>query len=298
MNKLLKLALVTMALATPITNASAGENDDFGVWTEIGIKKNLPNGWNVGLETELRTEDNSSCLDRWSIGPNVGYRLGKYLKLNLGYNFLYSYKPEKTKVKDMEDSEVYESGYNRTVSHWIPKHRLYFDISPSVKIGKWIRLSLRERYQYTYKQATSPDRYKYREGKTIEKHSFLDGEPYFDENWNLIIPQEEIITYEQLPGKVEWDTNEEPAESNHTLRSRLKIELDKKRLAWGPFISVEFHNNLGAGMHFDKLRACVGTSYKFNRQHSLSFGYTLTVDREEIPVTRRHAISVGYEFEF
>lgn len=42
---------------------------------------------------------------------------------------------------------------NRTVddmTETVPRHRLMFDITPEGKVSDWLKLSLRERYQYTY----------------------------------------------------------------------------------------------------------------------------------------------------
>ena len=95
---------------------------------------------------------------------------------------------------------------------------------------------------------------------------------------------------EELDGKQSVNT--------HILRSRLKIEIDKKHLKWSPFVSVEFHNNLQSNFHLDKLRTSVGTDYSIHKHHKVGLSYILTHKFEDEGTSRMHAINASYKFNF
>ena len=259
--------------------AVQAEGDDNGaLWTEIGIQKSVNKQWNVGLETEMRAQKET----RWSIGANATYKPVKYFKLGAGYNFLYRKSPAEDKPHYDKDDGKYD-GYNHDEKFWSPRHRLSFDATGTVKLGGWLRISLRERYQFTRRTEVTYNRTKYR--------------------------CEEKYTHNGL--EYVWDAPEtkertKPAESDHVLRSRLKLEYDKKHCPWGPYLSVETHNSLNSGlkMNLEKVRTGIGCEYKINKQHSVSFAYIFTAhihddeDNHQRLHERIHAASIGYQFEF
>ena len=244
----------------PLTGR-AGNNDDFGIWTELGIEKTLPHNWSVGLESEFRSMDNSSLMDRWSLGASIDYKIHKYLKVGAGYSFLLDNTPGKAGKNWLTPS------YN---SH---RNRFFAEASSSVKLWKWLRISGRMRYQFTHRPMQHIERFE------CEGMDGNTGEYIYDD---------------------EADIKLRDCESRQVLRSRVKLEVDKKHLDWSPFIGVEFHNNVAIGQHmnFDKLRTSVGTDYKINKQHKVSLSYIMTLDRTAHPYSRMHAVSVGYNFDF
>ena len=91
------------------------------------------------------------------------------------------------------------------------------------------------------------------------------------------------------------------------LRSRLKLEYDKKRVPFSPFISAEFHNSVSVGDHMllQKVRAAVGSSYKFRKHNEVTLSYIITFDMYDIEDNevvrqhdRMHAINLGYKYSF
>ena len=294
MKRLLLLFVLLPSLAW------AGDDDDFGTWLELGAEKALPRNMEIGLDGGLRMKDGSTLVDRWDLGASFGYKVHKYLKLSAGYSFLHDYSPEKRKEKyeikgDAPQSEfeeyTYEKGFNLYKKHWSARHRIYVEASSSVKLWKTIRLSGRLRYQFTHKSVEKVDRYRYSEKIEVTPHmvGFVDGSPVFK-----MEEEDPEINHD------EWDIKSYDAENRQVLRSRLKIELDKKHLAWSPYVSVEFHNNVASGAHmnFDKLRTSVGTTYKINKQNSVGLAYVLTLNRMEQPHERMHALSASYSYDF
>ncbi len=256
----MKRLLLLLALLPSL--AWAGDNDDWGTWLELSAEKALPYKIEMGLEADLRTKDHSSMMDRWNVGLNIGYKAHKYLKFSAGYSLLMDYNAENQGKKWL------------TPSHWQHRNRMFLDASSGYKFMKWLRVSARVRYQFSHRAAKHVDRYE------CEGTDGNTGEYVYDMDY----PETKLFD----------------CESRQVLRSRIKLEVDKKHLAWKPFVSAEFHNNLaiGAGMNFDKLRTGVGTSYKINRNNDVSISYVYTLNRMEHPYEHMHALSIGYSYDF
>ncbi len=266
---------VLIALACSLSTLSwAGGDDDFGMWVDLGAQKVLPRNFTVGAEAELRTRDTSKKVDRLSIDVNAGYKLNKYLKFGVAYSFIDSYKSGQGKIKYKDDGETIKN-YKYTHDYWRPKHRLSIDITPTVKVLNMLRLSLRERYQYTHSKRLEVARDKYKPETYLDAES---GTPY-----------------------VEWEQDDDAdpkvksAKDTHLLRSRLKLELDKKACSWSPFVSVEAMNYFRQ-MELCKVRATAGTEYEINKRNSVGLAYVFTYDKED--KQRFHAISLSYDIKF
>lgn len=129
----MRYILLALLLAFLVIGYSSAQNtDDFGMWMTVGTEKKLNDRWNLGAGIELRTKDNNGSVDRWQLTINGAYKVSKFLKLGGNYEFHLR---------------------NRTIDtgkEMVPRHRLMFDITPGGKVMNWLKLSLRERYQYTY----------------------------------------------------------------------------------------------------------------------------------------------------
>lgn len=303
MKKIVKLALATAALFCLTTNSWAEDEDDFGLWVEAGVQKSLPYNLSVGFSGEMRTENNSADWNRLTAGVNLGYKVNKYFKVGASYNIMGMYNGDSRKehykthddgsLKLDDDGNPIWNGYKTTGSYWIPRHRVNMEATTSIKLYKWVRLSLRERYQYTYKSSKTVNETKYRYDviETVDPETGLPGE----------------TVYELKDGYPIIEPDTKGGSGNHILRSRFKVEVDKKKLKWSPFVSVEFHNNLTSEyndgnhnpvLYLKKVRSTFGTGYKINKQHSISAAYVLTRNHHEDYHKRIHAISLGYEYDF
>lgn len=265
------ILLSAVALLLP-SNIMAEGDDDFGMWFELGAEKALPRNFSVSLEGELRTQNNSRNLDRLNIGIGLNYKLSKYVKFGTSYMFMGSYSPEER--KEHYNSSGVWNGYNLDEAFWTPRHRVNVEVTGGYKIAGWVKISLRERYQYTYG---------YEEYYTQEKYRY-------NSSGNL------------KPGYPISETDYKEEESRHILRSRLKVEMSRKGIKWNPFVSLEFQNNLSDAFNLYKIRTRVGTEYHFNKKHGVGLAYVLThryktKDAVET-VKRTHAICASYNFNF
>ncbi|MBR4187323.1 MAG: DUF2490 domain-containing protein [Bacteroidaceae bacterium] len=285
------LALLLLAPALlPAQETAAQDNDEVGVWTELGLEKAITKKWDVGVDLEYRAQNRA----RFSAGLSTSYKPFKFLKLGVGYNFLYSFRPDKYKNKDEgeEFSDEWIKGYNHTPEYWFPRHRFSAEATGSIKFWGWFKVSLRERYQLTHSRARSVDKLKHRE---------INEKKYdFDEDWNEITWYEKTVTDEV-------ETTEKPSFTDQVLRSRIKFEFDKKRNPFSPFVSAEFHNSVSRGDHMllQKIRASIGSSYKFRKHNEVSLAYIITFDMYDVEENevvrlhdRLHAINIGYKYSF
>ncbi len=286
----------------------AQENDEVGIWSEIGVEKSITKKWDVGLDMEYRAQNRS----RFSAGLSTSYKPFKFLKIGIGYNFLYSQRPDKYKEKNTkeEDPDNYSIGYNLTPEYWFPRHRFSVEATGSVKLWGWLKVSLRERYQLTYCKERNVAKYKYRQDYTTKVEMLWlepgpDDDPFDPKFWEAI----PVYTYDVPEGEPtgEWVSETKPSYTDQVLRSRIKLEYDKKRNPFSPFISAEFHNSVKPGdkMLLQKIRTAAGLTYKFRKHHQVSFAYLLTFDiydvedNEVISVhNRMHAINIGYNYSF
>jgi hypothetical protein len=289
-----RLFLSLFALTAALTTLWAGE-DDFGVWGEFTMEKEFNYNWSAGIESHFRTEKNSSCLDRWGVGLNAKYKVNKYLKFGVGIELLNDYTRSKIKnwsnagwdIDTDEGIAIRQTGYRKTNSYFTPKFRFKFDILAGMKIGQWLRISLRERYRYARVGSVNVMRTKHRKTDVYTATDI--------NNWQWALSDAGEWTSEMTDPKVE------DAYSNHQLRSRLKVEMDKKRNPWHPFVSGEMFNNMSDGMDIYKIRASAGCGYDFNKHHSLSFAYIITFYHREIENDygeRLHATSISYDIKF
>lgn len=261
--------LMVILVVLPLQQSAA--QDDFGLWTEISVSKALPHNLELSFEGEYRMADRVRQTDRIGGTLSLSYKATKFMKFQAGYAFLYSYNPEERKEKyeqDVEDPFFWE-GYNLTEAYWSPRHRFKADVTFDKKFFKCIKVSLRERYQYTFRPEQEIPRQKYR----------------FFEN-------------ELKPGYPVSDPDVKHEKQTHKLRSRLEIEYDKKKCDWQPFVSFEFYNDLQNRMRWDEYKAMAGTSYKFSKKHKVKVAYLYNVEKEEHPYAARHVLVLGYDFKF
>lgn len=261
-----------------------------GLWQEINLTKVLPYDWSVGVEGDLRTTEWNQDFNRASIGVFVNKKLGKYVKLGLSYSFIekhfletceYKYKGDNdfssyqgTSIVDADGVTRAYQGYNLDAPHWVPRHRISFDVSADKRFWKTLRVAVRERYQFTHQNARDVERTRYRD-------------PSYDSGNNITGYDEE-----------EQGVKEKAAWNRHLLRSRLKLSIDKKGWMCEPFASVEFHNNMSDSWHLDKLRAAAGVEFSVSKTFKISAAYVFTHENDDDGDDNIHAISIGHSIKF
>lgn len=232
-------AMLTLALTT--TRAQA-------IWSSAAAEFDITKKLSGNVEGEYRTTDKLSSTDRWSLSAGLDYKFCRYFKLGASYTFIDAHADSRTTSKG-----------NIVSSYWQPRHRIAIDATGSYRLGN-LKLSLRERYQFTHHTEQS-----------VAKYDGDDGSRKSDE---LI-----------------------EAKDKHILRSRLKADLDIDKSIFTPFASFEIYNSLTDGFSTEQLRYTIGTELSLSKHHELSLFYRFVNDRGDND-ENLNVIGIGYKYKF
>ena len=264
-----------MFMLAPLCNANAqATEDEFGIWATVEASKKINKKFKVVGDVEFRTYDFVNNIERTAIGVKLEYKILKWLKSNVGYQFHYKHNPEEVKMKwdevvtDIDENEFVN--YNIDHDYWVIRNRFYATVSGEYKIGRF-EFGLRERLQYTRTSSTTIDETKYR----------------YDIGDDILSSEDDG-----------WTTKTEPefkeAKHNLTLRSRVNVKYDIPNCKVNPFASVELYTRLDEWKGYDKLRYRLGASYKINKDNSISLYYLFEDVNGE---ANGHAIGFEYSID-
>lgn len=275
MNDRMKMMIAMMAMVLLPVGVQA-QNDDFGMWFSAGVTKKIDTRWNVGVEAEYRLRDDMKTSDRWSMGVDGSYKVLPWLKASAGYTLLYDNNEKKSYYDDPEEDVDEDTGepygyygkVKRYAKYWGVRHRFNVSLAATYKIGR-LDISLRERWQYTYRPAKTASRAYY----TYD----LDGNE---------------TSYTE-----DYDEKTYKGKGKNVLRSRLSLEYNIPRCKVDPFVSAEAYN----AWSLYKMRYTVGADWKIAKPHTLSFYYRYQHVRGNDDIDdepNRHIIGLEYKFKF
>ena len=250
--RMYKSVLILAMLVQSLTSLAQSES---GLLLEAEAEKKLSKKFSVALEADMRTRNDFKTMDRWSVGIGGEYKPMKHLKLGAGYTLL--------NTNFREDISFNATGTPKKwrPSYWGIRHRFNISATGSYKFSNNLRISLRERWQYTY-----------RPEKTVQRFNFNE------DKWG-------------------WEDKVRSSKGKGQLRSRLQVEYDKKHALFTPFASIELYNSMAV----EKIRYTVGTDLNLSKQHTFSVFYRYqdmhNVEPEEYDPDM-HYLGVGYKFNF
>jgi len=287
--KTLRHIICLVLLGAPYLSVFAQTNG-IGFWTDVEGETKLAKGLGLSIEAGYRARDNFSASDRASVGASLSYknkRFAPWLKADVGYSFIYKNTPGRTTIKYMTDGET-PKHKNVDAAYWGPRHRATASLTASTKAGRF-KLSLRERYQYTYRVATTCDRTRYYYNPLYDL--FKDINPDIEEWYLNDDPADEDYSYM---------TDAKNPKNYHMLRSRLSASYDIRQSKFEPFAEVEVFNDLTNSFALDKMRYTIGTDYKLSKTSKLSVYYRFQneVSGDDDDETGGHIIGLGYSFDF
>ena len=248
MFKQIIVAIVMLSITLPLSAQSEG-----GLIVGAEAEKKVDKKLSIGIEADMRTRNDFKTVDRWNFGIGASYKFTKWLKGDVGYNLLDQNFREKISYKASGDLN------HRRPSYWGLKHRLHASLTGSYKFSNNIKLSLRERWQYTY-----------RPEKTVQRWDFDDET---------------------------WEDKVRSGKGKNQLRSRFQFEYDKKDFLLNPYANVELYNSwsiekirytIGTDVKLGKQHS-LGIFYRFqNMKH---------VDADDYDPDM-HYVGIGYKFKF
>lgn len=232
---------------------SASAQSEGGLIATVETEKKVNKQLSIDLEAEMRTRNDFKTMDRWSFSLGADYKLNKWLKVDAGYKLL--------NTNFREDISYNTSGsYNNwRPSYWGLKHRVYASLTGSYKFSNNLKISLRERWQYTY-----------RPEKTVERWDF-------DNSW--------------------WEDKVRSSKAKNQLRSRFEVSYDRKRALFTPYASIELYNSwaiekirytVGTDIRLTKQHS-LSAFYRFQNMRN--------VEADDYDPDM-HYIGVGYKFKF
>ena len=243
--------VVTALLAVMSLTATA--QTEGGLIAGAEVEKKVNKQLSFGFEAELRTRNDFKTMDRWSLGLGVEYKFNKWLKADAGYHLL--------NTNFREDISLKANGNfnNWRPSYWGIRHRVHASLTGTYKFQNNLRLSLRERWQYTY-----------RPEKTVTRWDF-------DNEY--------------------WEDKVRAGKGKNQLRSRLQLEYDKKKALLTPYASVELYNSwaiekirytVGTDINVTKSHV-FNVFYRYQNMKNVE---------EDVYDPDMHHIGVGYKFKF
>ena len=238
------LLLITILIPTSL------HADDAGLVVSAEASYKISKKLNAGFETEFRSRNNFRTADRVSLGPSLSYKVLPWLKASVSYNLLIDNNREKITYQDDEVS------YNNwRPSYWGLRHRFNVSLTASYKIQR-VELSLRERWQYTY-----------RPSKMIDNFDFDEGI---------------------------WEDHEVRGKGKNVLRSRLQLEWDIPKCKFDPYASVEFHTT--RDLEKTRFIVGVNHSIKKKHNFNLYYRYQLSGSSSDEPNIHLLGLGYTFKF--
>ena len=226
--------------------------DDAGLVVSVEASHKFSKKLSAALETEFRSRNDFRTADRVSVGGDVSYKLLSWLKAGVGYSLLIDNNPEKLTYQD--DGMTYN---NWRPSYWGVRHRFNVSLTGSYKIQR-VELSLRERWQYTYRPAKVTDNFD------------------FDE--------------------AQWEDDEVRGKGKNVLRSRLQLEWDIPKCKFDPFASVEFHTS--RQLDKTRFIVGVDHTVKKKHNFKLYYRYQVVNGHGDDNEPNIHMLGLGYTYKF
>ena len=240
------LLLLYSALFPTLSHA-----DDAGLVLSVEASHKLKKGLNVDLEGEFRSRNNFRTADRVSLGAGINYKLLSWLKAGASYELLIDNNPEKLTYQEHGEYN------NWRPSYWGLRHRFNVSLTASRKV-KRVELSLRERWQYTY-----------RPSKVVDNFDF---------------------------DEVMWEDNEVRGKGKNVLRSRFQLEWDIPKCKYDPFASVEFHTT--DRLEKTRFIVGVAHSIKKTHEFKLFYRYQTVNRHGDDDESDIHMLGLGYTYKF
>ena len=268
MNRLFYILAAAMLPVWGNAQTTSDDGDDFGTILSVEADKKINKKFSVGAEFEMRTRDDMHEVDRWSGGVSASYKLLSWLKASAGYVLLYD-NNERYSYYDADDDYVVRGLVNegdpkKYAEYWGLRHRFNVSLTGSYKLGTF-GLSLRERWQYTYRPA-----------HTVDQRLKLWDE---DEDGPVYDGKQHTFS----------------AKGKNILRSRFQVEYKIKGFPATPFANVELFNAL----RLEKVRYTAGAEWKINKHHLVTMYYRYQHSNDSSDdEPNRHAIGLTYNIKF
>lgn len=265
MNKLL------LTLLSLLPFSAFAQSDDLGLDFSASAEKKLCKNVDFTLEGNLRTQDNTSAIERVAIGGAFDFKVVNTKKLDLkltaGWEHIWQHRLCEVEDKYKSDG-VSIKGRNITDSYLQPRHRTTAGVAASYSPNKRWTFSLKESVQYNHYNAIDSI------GVTKERYQ-MDG------NGNQIVVSER-------------DFKQKISRDRFVLRSKATVKYDIRRSHFAPFASFDY----GLGLNYStfKRKYIIGTDYKISKTNKLSVSYRFQSENDD-DEPNGHIIGISYNIK-
>ncbi len=279
MTKKLLLAVGCWLLAA----GAYAQDDDFGLDFEIGAEKKLAKGLKLGFDGTVRTQDNTSRIDRYGLGLDLSYKFFSTAdkrwdaKVFGGFEYMWVQSLSSSEDKYYEDGDdIYPDwkigdvkGYNILDRYWRDRQRYSVGLNFGFTPNKRWSFSLKETFQYNHYNSVDSI------GELKVRRKYNDDD---EEYWK------ETMGFESKPSK-----------HKTVLRSRFSATYDIPKCKFDPFASVEY--TAGLNYSTNKWKYTIGTDYKLTKTQVLSVFYRYNhEDDDDEP--NGHLLGFSYNIDF
>ena len=311
----LKHVIGIAALIAGCPTGVLAQSDDFGYDLSIEGETKLASGLKLELEAGMRTQNDATKIDRYTLGAGLSYKLYQTsdkkfdIKADARFEYLWTQKLQEKDIKyfveddDLVKDEFFkvgdEKGYNITDRYWRDRYRINVGFSAGYTLNKRWSFSLKETIQQNHYCDATATQTKWRVDEYNSKvdeegninwiisdweynDNYID-ENHFDENGNVI-------------GKSKNTEEDTKRHKDRTvLRSKLSASYDVKGFPVDVFASVDY----GCGINYtaNKWKFTVGYDYKINKENKLSLFYRYNTENDD-DEANGHLIGLSYKIDF
>ena len=315
-----------------IETAEAAKKNDFGLDLSLEVAKKFGSRFDASLGVNIRTQENSSMMERRMLSLGLGYKIidtYKFdLKAGLGFDYYGVKNPSETEYYEKMAEHYsnvggvetltgynYRKGYKVTDSYWRGRERYSLSLSASYKPSKRWTFTLKETLQYSHYNATdsldrtrvTTVRHKWREAWKAEEDVRGMDDPrtgddllplYYDDYAYSINGDGDAIYQpadkpEQAVPFSDVDMKKpRQAKDLLMLRSKLTIEYNVKGLPLNPFASLDYGR--GLNYHSWRWKYTVGMDWKVNKTNKITVFYRFQKESDD-DEPNGHLLGLGYK---
>ena len=252
-------AFCSIALSLLSLTPAMAQSDDFGIWYDVDFEKQVTKKFDIDFSLGHRSRENHEVADRISADLGISYKFTEWLKASVGYSLL------------MDNNHKVNTSGKKYSDYWGARHRLNVSLTASQSFGD-LSISLRERWQYTYRPEKTVDRY-----------------------WNYTDEDDDRYYGDPVVKKGITETHTYRGKGSNKWRNRLQLKYKLTKM-WRPYVSAESTVG-GSGM--DKMRYSLGTEIRLTKQHWLDVKYLYQhTYKDDDSEGNRHVIGIGYAYKF
>ena len=270
-----RLYFVFLAFCAFSASKIYAQSDDFGMDFGVEAGHKLAKGLKLGLEGNVRTQDNSRRIERYGIGMDLSYKFFSTrdkkwdAKVAGGFEYMWVQNLSETSLK--ADSRIVDGQeihtYNVQERYWRNRHRTSLGLSLNYTPNKRWSFQLKETVQYSH--------YACKDSVGVAKYRFND--------------DDELYLKQPLSNAAK------PSKDKFVLRNKISVTYDIPGCKIDPYVSVDY--GVGLGYVANKWKYTLGADYKLSKTSKLTVAYRYnTEDDDEEP--NGHLVSIGYSFDF